>query len=119
MVRIAFDVAGAGPGGQLFRVALVKILRDGVEIVHLLLAVARQLRSGRRARHALFAARLMRVLDRADGGHGSLQVGHKRRRQGVIRPSTPMSPTCTLLGMPPRAMTAQFSNSNGGMTRSF
>src|ERR1035441_5514719 len=32
---------------------------------------------------------------------------------------TPMSPTCTLLGMPPRAMTAQFSNSNGGMTRSF
>src|SRR5450759_2950460 len=27
----------------------------------------------------------------------------------------PMSPTCTLLGMPPRAMTAQFSNSNGGI----
>jgi hypothetical protein len=24
----------------------------------------------------------------------------------------PMSPTCTLFGMPPRAMTAQFSNSN-------
>src|ERR1039458_1674983 len=32
---------------------------------------------------------------------------------------TPMSPTCTLFGMPPRTMTAQFSNSNGGMTRSF
>src|ERR1017187_10060270 len=31
----------------------------------------------------------------------------------------PMSPTCTLFRMPPRAMTAQFSNSNGGMTRSF
>ena len=31
----------------------------------------------------------------------------------------PMSPTCTLFGMTPRAMTAQFSNSNGGMTRSF
>ena len=38
---------------------------------------------------------------------------------GKMRPSTPMSPTCTLFGMPPRAMTAQFSNSNGGMTRSF
>ena len=32
-----------------------------------------------------------------------------------MRPSMPMSPTCALLGMPPRAMTAQFSNSNGGM----
>src|ERR1035441_9676206 len=28
---------------------------------------------------------------------------------GKMRPSTPMSPTCTLFGMPPRAMTAQFS----------
>ena len=37
----------------------------------------------------------------------------------VLRPSTPMSPTCTLFGMPPRAMTAQFSNSNGGISRSF
>ena len=36
---------------------------------------------------------------------------------GKMRPSTPMSPTCTLFGMPPRAMTAQFSNSNGGMGR--
>ena len=35
-----------------------------------------------------------------------------------MRPSMPMSPTCALLGMPPRAMTAQFSNSNGGMSRS-
>jgi hypothetical protein len=26
----------------------------------------------------------------------------------------PMSPTCTLFGMTPRAMTVQFSNSNGG-----
>ena len=34
---------------------------------------------------------------------------------GKIRPSMPMSPTCALFGMPPRAMTAQFSNSNGGM----
>ena len=41
------------------------------------------------------------------------------RRGFPARSSTPMSPTCTLLGMPPRAMTAQFSNSNGGMTRSF
>ena len=30
---------------------------------------------------------------------------------GKMRPSTPMSPTCTLLGMPPSAMTAPFSNS--------
>ena len=30
----------------------------------------------------------------------------------------PMSPTCTLLGIPPRAMTAQFSNSKGGMSLS-
>jgi hypothetical protein len=30
----------------------------------------------------------------------------------MMRPSTSMSPTCTLFGMPPRAMTAQFSNSN-------
>lgn len=30
-----------------------------------------------------------------------------------------MSPTCTLFGMPSRVMTAQFSNSNVGMTRSF
>jgi hypothetical protein len=30
-----------------------------------------------------------------------------------------MSPTWTLLGMPPRAMTAQFSNSKGGMARNF
>jgi len=29
----------------------------------------------------------------------------------------PMSPTCTLFGMPPRAMTTQFSNSNGGIGR--
>ena len=36
-------------------------------------------------------------------------------KTGKMRPSTPMSPTCTLFGMPPRAMTAQFSNSNGGM----
>src|SRR5665213_2533655 len=36
-----------------------------------------------------------------------------------MRPSTPMSPTCTLFGMPPRAMRAQFSNSNGGMARNF
>ena len=38
-------------------------------------------------------------------------------KTGKMRPSTPMSPTCTLFGMPPRAMTAQFSNSNGGMGR--
>jgi hypothetical protein len=42
-----------------------------------------------------------------------------RNRINAKRPSTPMSPTCTLFGMPPRAMTAQFSNSNGRMTRSF
>jgi hypothetical protein len=30
-----------------------------------------------------------------------------------------MSPTCVLFGMPPSAMTAQFSNSNGGIFRSF
>ena len=34
-----------------------------------------------------------------------------------MRPSIPMSPTCVLLGIPPRAMTAQFSNSNGGIVR--
>ena len=34
-------------------------------------------------------------------------------------PSIPLSPTCALLGLPPRAMTAQFSNSNGGSTRNF
>ncbi len=38
---------------------------------------------------------------------------------GKMRPSSPMSPTCTLLGIPPSAITAQFSNSNGGNARSF
>ena len=31
----------------------------------------------------------------------------------------PPTPTCTLLGIPPSAMTAQFSNSNGGISRNF
>ena len=39
MVRVVFDVAGAGPRSQLFRVVLVEVLRDGVEIFHLLLAI--------------------------------------------------------------------------------
>src|SRR5437763_494139 len=34
-----------------------------------------------------------------------------------MRPSMPRSPTCVLFGMPPRATTAQFSNSNGGYLR--
>src|SRR5713226_9354504 len=38
---------------------------------------------------------------------------------GKILPSMPISPTWVLLGIPPRAMTAQFSNSNGGILRSF
>lgn len=85
MVRVAFDVAGAGPRAQLCRNALVEVLCDGIEILHLLLAVTHQFRNGGRARHALFASRFMRVLDRADGGHLRLQIGHKRRRQGVRR----------------------------------
>jgi hypothetical protein len=32
-----------------------------------------------------------------------------------VRPSMPMSPTGTWLGMPSGAMAAQFSNSNGGI----
>ena len=35
-----------------------------------------------------------------------------------MRPSMPMSPTLAMFGLPPRAMTAQFSNSNGGISRS-
>jgi hypothetical protein len=31
-----------------------------------------------------------------------------------MRPSIPLSPTCALFFLPPSAMTAQFSNSNGG-----
>ena len=37
---------------------------------------------------------------------------------GKMRPSIPMSPTLVLLGTPPSAITAQFSNSNGGIFRS-
>src|SRR5207248_9312048 len=37
---------------------------------------------------------------------------------GKMRPSMPMSPTCALFGIPPRATTAQFSNPNGGYLRS-
>jgi len=36
---------------------------------------------------------------------------------GKMRPSTPMSPTCTLLGIPPSAMTAQCLNSTRGYRR--
>ena len=38
---------------------------------------------------------------------------------GKIRPSSPMSPTCTLFGIPPSAITAQFSNSKCGNALSF
>ena len=36
---------------------------------------------------------------------------------GKMRLSTPMSPRCIWFGLPPRAMTAQFLNSNGGIGR--
>ena len=41
----------------------------------------------------------------------------RRTETGKMCPSIPMSPTLALLGMPPKAMTAQFSNSNGGRSR--
>ena len=37
----------------------------------------------------------------------------------VKLPSMPMSPTCVLLGMLPRATTARFSNSKGGIAGEF
>ena len=60
-------------------------------------------------------------LPRTSNSGGSVSLRSCARGEapsGNTRPSMPKSPTLTLFGMPPSAITAQFSNSNGGSLRS-